>query len=272
MSNNYINSPIKTPIIFTLQPFIEEEQDPLVPVPIPTTPTNELDLITNPILLAKRYYLKIKAPSIITNDAGIAQNEFIYYIPWQGLYKDKVRLALTPTVGWGEGSCYTVEYWEWTPKITPLLTTKRPLKHKLLKTEYWLIPHPSGRYLVNYNRLNNYYALNRFTTLNINLTSTGQPISIAEYKDLLVISNVNKTTNYSLAEVIQPNTTLIERAVNYKNVSDVLITTDVPIDDVFTINYIKPIDIRQVLFKNSLFPQNIYINNQLPTQNTAYTF
>ena len=268
----YINNPIKTPIIFTVQPFIEEEQDPIIPQPNPLTLDNELDLITQPILLAKRYYLKIKAPYIITNDAGIAQNEFKYYIPWQGIYKDQVRLALTPTVGWGEGSCYTVEYWEWTPVIRPMSTTKIPLKHKLLKTEYWLIPNPSGRYIVNYNKLNNYYKTNRFNSSTINLVSTGLPISLAEYKDLLVINNDSQPTTYSITKVIQPNTTLLERTVNYKNTSDVLLTTTLPIDTVITINYLKPIDIRQILFKNSLFPQNIYINNQTFIQNSAYTF
>ena len=257
----YINNPIKTPIIFTISPFVEAQLDPVIPQPTILTLTNELDLIIKPILLAKRYYLRIKAPKVITNSAGFAQNEFEYYIPWQGIYKDQVRVALTPTIGWGEGSCYTVEYWEWTPKITPLLSTKKPLKHKLLKTEYWLVPDPSGKHLLNYNSLNSNHTTNRSNTLNINLTSTGLPISITTYKDLLVIDDKNISYSYSISEVVQPNTTLLEKTVNYKNVTDILISAVLPINTVFTINYIKPIDVKQLLFKNSLFPQNIYINN-----------
>lgn len=260
---------IKTPIIFTVEPFVEQEEDPVIPQPDPPiTSENELDLITEPIFLAPRYYLKIKAPENVKNDAFYIPNEFKYYIPWEGIYKNQVRLPLAPTIGWGEGSCYTVEYWEWTPQIRPLLYRKRAVNHKHIKTEYWLVPHPSNRYLVNYQYIDKY----RFNTLKIALTSTGSPISLANYNDILVVTSINKTTNFSINPVIETNTSLIQRAVNYKKTTDLLLTTDIPVDEVFTINYIKPVDIRNILFKNSLFPQNIYINNSSFLQNQPVTF
>jgi len=259
---------IRTPIIFKLEPFIEAEQDPVIPQPDPVTPENELDLITEPIFLAPRYYLKIKAPHNIKNDAFYIPSDYTYYIPWEGIYKDQIRLALPPTIGWGEGSCYTVEYWEWTPVIRPLLYRKRPINHRHIKTEYWLVPHPSNRYLVNYQYIDRY----RFNTLQLSLTSTGSPISLANYNDILVVTSINKTTNFSINPVIATNTSLIQRAVNYDKTTDLLLTTDIPTDQVFNINYIKPVDIRNILFKNSLFPQNIYINNSTFLQNQPVTF
>lgn len=247
---------IKTPIIFTLESFIEDDLDPIVPVPVPTTASNELNLILTPIFLASRYYLVIKPPQDIRNDTGYLPKPFTYYIPWEGIYKNQVRLALPPTIGWGEGSCYEVEYWEWRPQILPKIYTASPLKHKLLKTEHWLVPHPLGKYLVNYN-----YLYNKFKTESISLTSTGNPISIAAYPDVLVTTTINTdVTNYSITSVIAANTSLTQRAVNYKKTTDILLTTSIPSNTTFILNYIKPVDIRQILFKNSLFPQNIYIS------------
>jgi hypothetical protein len=246
---------IKTPIIFTLESFVEDAVDPVIPLPDPVTPENELDLILEPIFLAPRYYLVIKPPSDIRNDSGYIPKPFTYYIPWEGIYKNQVRVALPPTIGWGEGSCYTVEYWEWQPHILPRIYKKSPLKHKLLKTEHWLVPHPMNKYMMNYN-----YLESKFKAQSISLISTGSPISIASYNDVLVTTTINTDiTNYTITPVISTNTSLIQRAVNYKNTTDVLLTTSVPVDTTFTLNYVKPVDIKQVLFKNSLFPQNIYI-------------
>lgn len=248
-------SNIKTPIIFTLESFVEDDVDPIVPVPDPLTVDNELDLILKPIYLASRYYLVIKPPTEIRNDSGYIPKPFTYYIPWEGIYKNQVRVALAPTIGWGESSCYTVEYWEWTPHILPKMYKKSPLKQKLLKTEKWLVPHPTGKYMMSYN-----YLQSTFKPQSISLVSTGAPLSIAAYPDVLVTTSVNTISNtYSISPVIATNTSLIQRAVNYKKTTDVLITTDVPNNTTFILDYVKPIDIKQVLFKNSLFPQNIYI-------------
>jgi len=245
---------IKTPIIFTLESLVEDEVDPTVPVPIPTTVDNELDLITKPIYLAARYYLVIKPPSEIKNDSGYISKPFTYYIPWEGIYKNQIRIALPPTIGWGEGSCYEVEYWEWRPQILPRIYRKHPIKHKLLKTEHWLVPHPVGRYMMNYN-----YLESKFKPQSISLVSTGAPLSIAAYPDVLVTTTINTDdTNYTITPVVATNTSLIQRAVNYKKTTDVLLTNTVPTNTTFTLNYVKPVDIKQVLFKNSEFPQNIY--------------
>jgi hypothetical protein len=247
---------IKTPIIFTLESLIEDEVDPIVPLPDPVTPENELDLILKPLYLGSRYYLVIKPPSEIRNDSGYIPKQFTYYIPWEGIYKNQVRVALPPTIGWGEGSCYTVEYWEWRPHILPKIYKTPPLKHKLLKIEHWLVPHPMGKYLVNYN-----YIQTKFKPQSISLISTSNLISIKEYKDIFVTTTINTDNiDYSISSVIASNTSLIQRAVNYKNTTDVLLTTNIPLNESFTLNYVKPVDIKQVLFKNSQFPQNIYIS------------
>jgi hypothetical protein len=247
-------SSIKTPIIFTLESLVEDEVDPPVPIPDPVTPENELDLILKPLYLASRYYLIIKPPSEIRNDTSYISKSFTYHIPWEGIYKNQVRVALPPTIGWGEGSCYEVEYWEWRPHILPKIYKIPPLKHKLLKTEHWLVPHPTGKYMMNYN-----YLQSKFKPQSISLVSTGSPLSIAAYNDVLVTTTINTDiTNYTIASVIGSNTSLIQRAVNYKNTTDVLLTNTIPANTTFTLNYVKPVDIKQVLFKNSEFPQNIY--------------
>lgn len=274
---------IKTPVIFNLEEFIEVSEDPVIPIPTPTltnplTKDNILDLVTKPIKLAPRYYLKINPPSIIRNDTEYIPKSFKYNIPWEGIYKNQVRVGLQPTIGWGEGSCYIVEYWEWQPMIFPKSYKRPALKHKLLKTEHWLIPHPSNRYLVNYQYLN---LAKSFKPLNINLTSTGNPISLLPYPDIHVLFSVNSintnSVNYTVNNVITVDNSLtshalIQEAVNYKNTTDVIITTNVPVGDIFSVNYIKPVDIKQILFKNSIFPQNIYINNSSFLQNTTTTF
>ena len=260
---------IRTPIIFSLESFIEDDIDPTIPLPSQVTPDNELSLITKPIYLANRYYLIIKPPAEIRNDIDYIPKPFTYYIPWEGIYKNQVRLGLIPTIGWGEGSCYTVEYWEWTPRILPKIYKKTPIKHKLLKTEYWLIPHPIGRFLINYN----YIDATKLKATSLSLTSTGNPISLINYNDVLVTTTINSTsTNYSIAPTIATNTSLIQRAVNYKKTTDLLLTTTIPSGSLFTLEYIKPLTIKQILFKNSMHPQGIYINNSSFVQNTALSF
>jgi hypothetical protein len=274
---------IKTPVIFTVEEFIEESVDPTIPIPVgtlqtPLTSDNILDLVTQPIKLAPRYYLKIKPPTSIRNDTEYIPRTFVYNIPWEGIYKNQIRVGLQPTVGWGEGSCYIVEYWEWQPMIFPKSYKRPPLRHRLLKTEYWLIPHPSNRYLVNYQYLN----LSRsFKSLSLSLTSTGAPISLLDHPDIHVLYIVTSPTvnpvTYSISNTTTVDTTLtehalIQAAINYKNTTDTLLTTNVPLGQVFTLNYVKPVDIKQILFKNSLFPQNIYINNSSFLQNTVSSF
>ena len=274
---------IKTPVIFTLEEFIEESVDPVIPIPVgtlqtPLTSDNILDLVTKPIQLAPRYYLKIKPPTSVRNDTEYIPRTFTYNIPWEGIYKNQVRMALQPTIGWGEGSCYIVEYWQWQPMIFPKSYKRPPLKHRLLKTEYWLIPHPSNKYLVNYQYLN---LAKSFKPLTLSLTSTGAPISLLNYPNIQTIYSITSSTInpivYSITNTNTVDTTLtehalIQSAVNYKNITNTLLTTNVPINQTFTVSYIKPVDIKQILFKNSLFPQNIYINNSSFIQNTVSTF
>ena len=50
-----MTSTIRTPIIFSLESFIEDDIDPTIPLPPQVTPDNELSLITKPIYLANRY-------------------------------------------------------------------------------------------------------------------------------------------------------------------------------------------------------------------------
>jgi hypothetical protein len=264
---------IKTPIQFKLESFVDDEIDPIIPTPIPLTSANELDLITTPIILASRFYLVIKPPQNNRNDSSYIPKPFTYYIPWQGIYRNEVRLTLPPTVGWGEGSCYEVEYWEWTPIILPSLGIKSPLKRKLLKKEFWLIPSPNKTFLINYNysnsNSNNNNNTYRFKQESLTLISTGVPISLLSYKDIVVINAIVGLEQFIVTPVISVNTTLIERAVNYKNTTDVLLTTTIATDLPITISYVKPIDITCILFKNSLFPQNIYMN-ELSTSFSHY--
>lgn len=261
---------IKTPIIFTLEEFVEESKDPIIPIPIstlqvPVTKANILSLVTSPIQLAPRYYIKIKPPSIIRNDADYLPRIFTYNIPWQGIYKDQVRLNLPPTIGWGEGSCYTVEYWQWQPMIFPLSYKRPPLKHRIIKTEHWLVPHPYLGHLLNHQEIRT-----SFKHPTISLTSTLSPISLLNYpliQNIVAIdSPTTKPVIYSVSNVVAIDSSLtsnalIQAAVNYKNTTDVLLTTNIPVGESFTVEYVKPIDVKQVLFTNSLFPQNTYVNN-----------
>jgi hypothetical protein len=246
---------MKTPILFTLEPFIEQTPDPPVPVPIPTTPDNELDLITNTIILSPRYYLIIKPPSNIRNDASYIPMPYRYNVPWEGIYANQVRLALEPTVGWGEGSCYEVEYWMWRPHLLPRMTKKIGNTPTKLKTEHWLVPHPSGKYLLNYS----YAYANQFRTEVLSLVVTANPMSIKDYMNKLVyVVSVNNEPTFTLSSVVAANTSLLQRTVNYKNTTDVLLTTSAAIGETISIEYLRPIDIKNILFKNNVFPQNIY--------------
>lgn len=275
---------LKTPISFTLEELFEPEEDPVIPLPAPPiiiTPENERSLITKPIRLAPRYYIIIHPPKSVTNDISYISKPYKYEIPWKGPYKNQVRLALPPTVGWGEGSCYTIEYFEYVPIVFPDNYVRiGGAKDKHLKTEYWLVPHVSGRYLLNYLLLDSPYLMRSIPSRvkeTKELTYSVAPLDISLNddltfnRDLIDIIEITPELPYRLRRIIDPNVTLIDRVINWKNPIGLSIEVDTALDTIFTITYVKPISNKQVVFKNSQFPGNIYIDYNTLT-NGSYSF
>ena len=97
---------------------------------------------TLPYILAPRYYLEIHSPR---NQSGPSFKVPIHKSS-RSLLKDKVRIALKPSVGWGINASYKVDYWEWIPNVNlPAVPTKRKLS-----TEYWYVPTIDRDYVARF--------------------------------------------------------------------------------------------------------------------------
>lgn len=137
LSSNYLNLYQDDPINIYVNPTILDSSD-----------------ITNtlPYLLAPRYYLIIHHPP---NNPGPHIHIPLHKSP-NSLLNNKLRILLSPSVGWGINASYKVDYWEWVPNINlPALPSKRKLY-----TEYWYIPTLDSHYTPHFPfdlRLNQWY-------------------------------------------------------------------------------------------------------------------
>lgn len=91
-------------------------------------------------ILAPRFYLKIYPPNNITTPP------LVYYIhkdPTSLLF-ETVRMALTPSRGFGKVASYRVEYWQYWPLLNftdPIQPSKsKVIKHQRFHEEWWYIP------------------------------------------------------------------------------------------------------------------------------------
>lgn len=131
------------------------EEDPidLYTDPLTLDPPDEV-INTKSYVLAPRYYLEIERPR---NQPGPSIKIDIHKSK-NSLLKNKLRIALPPSKGFGINCSYKVRYFEWIPNIN---LSAIPSK-KLIRTEYWYVPtlnKYSGEYQYPFDiRAHRYYA------------------------------------------------------------------------------------------------------------------
>lgn len=182
----------------------------------------ELETITAPIKGPNLYALKIFAPQT-NNQLGIAPfNSTTIQIPTIDPYKNKVRLLLQPSIGYGRNSCYKVEYWEYSTIYLPGFKKGRPSKTKC-RTEYWRVSAVDGSYILNYEQWLNFQP--KFHSKNlgvISLTkSSGSLDSLNQYQDVILINKVtsssNILTNYSIQDTTLTTQTNPSLGISWQN-------------------------------------------------------
>lgn len=104
----------------------------------------DLQKYTKILLSEPIYYLLIYPPLNQDSRAGLTPISPIKLnIPKEPNYKNKIRLELFPSIGYGINSCYRVEYWQYQKPLVPeTLKTKSntDLIKKYITHEYWHVP------------------------------------------------------------------------------------------------------------------------------------
>ncbi len=104
----------------------------------------DLQKYTKILLSEPKYYILIYPPLNQDSKVGLTlQYPIQINLPNQTNYKNKIRLELFPSVGYGINSCYRVEYWQYRKPLVPD-NLKKPnntdLVKKYITHEYWHIP------------------------------------------------------------------------------------------------------------------------------------
>jgi hypothetical protein len=129
----------------------------------PPLPEDPLD-IDEPIYLSPRFYIKIYKPATHNTTGSLSTEGQIIHIQRSGILSGKLQLLLRPSIGYGINSCYRIEYWQWEKILLPkgyslsgvpgknrLAKDKAQNKHKLIRQEYWYIPNSDGSLNFDYN-------------------------------------------------------------------------------------------------------------------------
>lgn len=181
---------------------------------------------TLPYLLAPRYYLKIHSPR---NQPGPTITVPIHKST-NSLLKDKVRVALRPSIGWGVSASYKVDYWEWIPNVNlPAIPSK-----KKLSTEYWYVPTIDRDYVARFP-----------------FDVRGYSCIYDEWANLQRIKHPGKYYPYSMYAPRRNSVVLeVERTVIDDTVSDLI--TDVNGISLFCFPYDSHISFRESVVKEDL--------------------
>ncbi len=141
-----------------LTPIYLDFQDAFVPQPLPVTVPKtdiELEALEEPVISSPQYYLLIHYPKTSNLIGALPTQPIKVNLPIHPSIRNKVRLQMLPSVGYGINSCYRVEYWQWTKPYLPTLmqqTTPSKITKVKLKEEFWLVPAIDGTRLLNYRQ------------------------------------------------------------------------------------------------------------------------
>ena len=231
--------------------------------------TDPLDTViqTTPYLLSPRYYILIHRPS---NQPGPSIRIDLHKSPIS-LLRNKIRVSLEPSIGWGVNGSYKVEYWEWIPNINLAAIPSK----KRVRSEYWYIPTIDPRTYVPHFpfdiRLNEWYPRTTIEFLyKPLLTSTQVPVdrtvNIDTVSDVIideVYSNIfcfpketfnsftqtitTETLNFNAETLTWNFSKRLDNSTLVRNLSEVdgdLVTGTTTT----TITYLKPLHPKQVIF------------------------
>lgn len=259
-------TPIFSEITDLILPNIRQDPDEFTTTSA-TTLLEFTTLLDNQVLvMAPRFYLTITAPNTYNSLGSIPGERYpIYNI--DGRYY--IRLLLTPSVGWGVNSCYKVDYRYWVPlaKGVNYTTTTKPTKG-VLKSENWHVPSHNGYRSLNYKEYLSHDKARPLTnTLTIERTTTGdEPLSNYGVIEILHVLD-SQGNEYDTSLVLDPLDTLASQASNtpvYSSMSLRFNGASPILGETFTITYVRPVPLKDVIFLDVPSKDNIYSNIYYP--------
>lgn len=159
---------------------------------------------TKPYILAPRYFIVIKSPL----DQNLPTLKIKIHKSDNSLLKNQARVLLEPSRSYGIKSCYTVDYWEWTPN----LNMEADITKKKLASEYWFIPTLDSNYVPYYpyplypnnHDINhsNFYNYPRLTSLKIKVIRTINSINNNIVEDLIIDKKYNHIFSFPQDSII----------------------------------------------------------------------
>jgi hypothetical protein len=267
---------MKTPIYTDITDLIvpNEASDPKE---FSTTIQTNLPLFLNELgakilTMAPRFYLRIKAPQTYNSLGMLHDNDRVYPIDKVATSSGNrylIRLSLTPSIGWGINSCYIVEYWIWYPIVKGSSYVNKTIpRKKLIKTENWLVPSCNGYAALNYKEWFSYaHKSPKLGSIDI---SRGSGTYDAIPLDII-----------DIVSVVGSDGTIYQDFTVYKEVVDNLITQSINeevytelgirfngaaplLNEVYTINYVKPPLFRDIIFLDQASSYNLYSQSYYP--------
>lgn len=183
----------------TLTPIYLDFQDAFVPQPLPVTlPKTDIEqeALEEAVISSPQYYLLIYYPKTNNLIGSLPTQPIKINLPVHPAIRNKVRLLLMPSVGYGMNSCYKVEYWQWTKPYLPTLmqqTTPSKISKVKLKEEYWLVPAIDGTRLLNYRQFINFQPkFDSKNTNTISLVRGAATDSLLSNLDVVVINSITQ--------------------------------------------------------------------------------
>jgi len=188
-------------------------------------------------VLASRYYLRIHPP-----DRGIVGTvlPMRWDIPMAGVTAGVARVLLVPSVGYGINATYRVEYVAWRPILNGVMVKGRArvrVPERVVKEEYWKVPQ--GK---NVMHLTQTHVMDR------------DSIPIGIIKPISVRNGMGAALNWDVVELPLEGT-------YDKSLREISIRVDIPIGEQYTIEYIAPLTLRDVL----LYPNNRTHTEDIPS-------
>jgi hypothetical protein len=227
-------------------PIFIQLQESVLPSDIVVNADPNLSYTTN-------YYLNIKSPTGKKNRSSIASESKLALKTLNNL--KTIRVALVPSVGIGQTSCYKVELTKVTNyqglllnQLKPNRSYRPPEKIEVLDTWYWRIPNLNKTYNLSYET-ENYYtdprinykqkAETKVITLQPNGTSQ---FDLSEYPEIIIINSVfsQNTEFYSYSVNQDPNTLSDSFSISL----DLLVIPTEPIN----IEYYVPLTMEDILY------------------------
>ena len=206
----------------------------------------DLEDLTTATIGSSLYTLKIFTPQT-NNQLNIAPSSSIEIrIPNIEPYKNKVRLQLQPSIGYGLTSCYRVEYWKYTPVYLPAGKKGRPSKEKC-REEYWRVPAPDRTYILNYEMWYRYKP--RFNSLTLQVVEFSKDVESSQLLDnnldIILINRVNQA-GVDFTDYVLTDTSL----TNYESPIVSLDWGNSATSGTYQVEYIKPIQHSELIFQD----------------------